>query len=43
MDVFNRGYGGYTTRTIREYLPHIMPKTDTGYFTVIFLGANDGM
>jgi hypothetical protein len=43
--VFNRGYGGYTTRTIRAILPHVFPQRtkESAFFTTILLGSNDGM
>ena len=42
VDVFNRGLGGYTTRTCLAVLPHILPPTTTGLFATVFFGANDG-
>lgn len=43
VDVFYRGFGGYTTRTARAILSHVIPRgSGPGLFATVFFGANDG-
>lgn len=42
LDVINRGYSGYNSRTIRIALPHILSSVDTELAgCILFLGTND--
>ena len=41
VDVFNRGYSGYSTRTILPLLPFVFPETCNTFLATIFFGAND--
>ena len=42
-DIMNRGFAGYTTRTLKPFLPSILTNelVANNVATVIFLGAND--
>ena len=41
VDVYNRGYSGFTTVTCQPLLPHVFPADTHNLLATVFFGAND--